>query len=137
MIDHQRGVSVRSDNDVFSDLKNSESKDFYGERTVSSNGKWHHRSGYASLDDLEPTDWKDIFTELENIQSDFLSREGKFRSPEYKWPHDPLHCVARPWEYAYVFSNLKDWQESHPEIDQLKVMDFGSGVTFFPFAFLT
>jgi SAM-dependent methyltransferase len=96
--------------------------------------KWYQRSGFASLDDLESPHWKEVFRNLEDIQSDFLSHEKQFRSPEYRWPRDPLHFVARPWEYSYVLSNLKDWQNNHTTIVQPKVMDFGSGVTFFPFA---
>ena len=96
--------------------------------------QWYQRSGFASLDDLESPHWKEVFRKLEEVQSDFLSYEKLFRSPGYRWPRDPLHFVARPWEYAYVLSHLRDWQANHPEIDRLKVMDFGSGVTFFPFA---
>jgi SAM-dependent methyltransferase len=101
---------------------------------VTSSRQWYERSGFASLDDLQSSHWKEVFEELEHVQSDFLSCESQFRSPAYKWPRDALHFVARPWEYAYVLSNLKGWQESRLGIDQLKVMDFGSGVTFFPFA---
>jgi len=66
--------------------------------------QWYQRSGFASLDDLESSHWKEVFGKLENIQSDFLSREKLFRSPGYRWPRDPLHFVARPWEYTYVLS---------------------------------
>lgn len=96
--------------------------------------QWYQRSGFASLDDVESSDWKNTFQQLEAVQSAFLSYEEQFRRPEYRWPRDPLHFVARPWEYSYVLSNLMYWKAAHAEIDLPKIMDFGSGVTFFPFA---
>lgn len=96
--------------------------------------KWYQRSGFACLDDFKSSHWKEVFRRLEQAQSDFLSRKAEFRSPEYRWPDDALHFVSRPWEYAYVFSHLKDWKANNPEIKNMKVMDFGSGLTFLPFA---
>src|ERR1700690_982860 len=92
------------------------------------------RCGHAALSDLETADWKDNFLFLEQEQSEFLSKEMMFRSPEYKWPPDALHSWSRVWEYPYVYHHLKAarsrYQGSKPPV----VVDFGSGVTFFPFA---
>lgn len=96
--------------------------------------KWFERCGLASLEDMESPDLKAVMTKLERVQDDFLSREETFRSPDYSWPRDALHFVARPWEYSYVFSNLCEWRSQHSDKSKLRVMDFGSGVTFFPFA---
>ncbi len=92
------------------------------------------RSGLASLSDLEAAEWRALFSFLEKEQRDFLSQEKKFRSPEYKWPLDALHTWSRVWEYPYVYHHLRAahsrFQKSEPPV----VVDFGSGVTFFPFA---
>jgi len=96
--------------------------------------KWYHRCGFASLDDLESPEWKEVFGRLEEIQSEFLSHQDYFRSSAYQWVRDPLHFVARPWEYAYVYSHLKDFQAQRRDPEPMHVMDFGSGVTFMPFA---
>jgi SAM-dependent methyltransferase len=94
---------------------------------------WYRRSGLASLDDLESEEWSRVFAELEEAQEGFLAHEASFRSPEYPWPTDALHSVSRPWEYAYVLSNLRDWRSSDAAPGRPTVLDFGSGVTFFPF----
>jgi SAM-dependent methyltransferase len=92
------------------------------------------RSGLASLDDLESPYWRETFCRLEEFQRQFLSRQQEFISPEYKWPVDTLHEWSRVWEYPYVYFHLKAWLERRTPTDALpRVLDFGSGVTFFPF----
>lgn len=93
-----------------------------------------NRNGLAALSDLENPEWKDLILFLENEQNSFLSKESLFRSPEYKWPRDPLHTWSRIWEYPYVFYHLKQRREHFSQRELPKVMDFGSGVTFFPFS---
>ncbi len=90
------------------------------------------RNGIASIDDLNTPEWTDLFYHLEATQADF-SKVVEFPR-EYKWPRDPLRTWSRPWEYVYVYHQLKNlrklWNLSCPP----SVMDFGSGITFFPFA---
>ena len=57
-----------------------------------------------------------------------------FRSPEYKWPTDALHAWSRVWEYPYAYHHLKASRSRFQEAKPPVVVDFGSGVTFFPFA---
>ncbi len=92
------------------------------------------RSGLAALSDLETADWKDLFLSLEHQQSEFLAKETMFRSPEYKWPLDALHTWSRVWEYPYVYHHLKAARSGFQKSKSPIVVDFGSGVTFFPFA---
>ena len=89
--------------------------------------------GFAAKTDLENEDWKILFTSLERDQAVFLNHQDAFRSKEYKWPRDPLHTWSRLWEYPYVYYHLQRIQEQSPN-EKLKVLDFGSGVTFFPFS---
>ena len=89
--------------------------------------------GFAARTDLENEDWKVLFGSLEREQSMFLKNQNEFRSKEYKWPRDPLHTWSRLWEYPYVYHHLQRIQEQSPN-EKLKVLDFGSGVTFFPFS---
>jgi len=99
----------------------------------------HQRAGVAALSDLESGEWSDILTTLEADQELFLANENKFRSPEYKWPRDPLHTWSRVWEYPYAYSNIRQ------ELSRINatggkpptVVDFGSGVTFFPLSIST
>lgn len=92
-----------------------------------------NRSGLAALSDLETPEWKELFEYLEKEQNLFLKNEDQFRSPEYKWPRDPLRTWSRVWEYPYVYYHLKSWKNKKKN-KLLRVVDVGSGVTFFPFS---
>lgn len=97
----------------------------------------HHvfeRSGLAALSDIETPEWRELFSFLEQEQSIFLERESRFRSPEYKWPGDPLYTWSRVWEYPYIFHHLKSWRSKFRGGTLPNVVDVGSGVTFFPFS---
>lgn len=93
-----------------------------------------NHGGFAALSDLKSEDWRLLYERLEHEQSRFLALEDKFRSPEYKWPRDPLHTWSRVWEYPYVFFHLEKIRQEFAEKKLLKVADIGSGVTFFPFS---
>lgn len=101
---------------------------------MSNNEHLFNHGGFAALSDLQSEDWRLLYGRLEHEQSRFLAAEGKFRSPEYKWPRDPLHTWSRVWEYPYVFFHLEKIRHEFPENKLLKVADIGSGVTFFPFS---
>lgn len=98
------------------------------------NGKHvFERSGLAALSDLSTREWHEIFRYLEEEQASFLEKVDKFRSPEYRWPRDPLHTWSRAWEYVYAYYHLKTWRDRLARHLTPRVVDFGSGVTFFPF----
>lgn len=93
-----------------------------------------NRSGLAALSDLQTEVCQNTFSVLEEKHSEFLSKASEFRSEEYKWPNDPLHCWSRIWEYPYVYYHLTRYVESLAKSSQPVVADVGSGVTFFPFS---
>ena len=86
------------------------------------------------MSDLKRPEYKGIYAHLQKEQEAFLSHEAHFRGHAYKWPRDPLHCWSRIWEYPYVYYHLKSEKESLESKIDLKVIDLGSGATFFPFA---
>lgn len=90
-------------------------------------------SGFAARSDLDDHCCGEIFYRLEEEQARFLTHESEFRSKDYKWPRDPLHAWSRVWEYPYVFYHVRQIQSSRIG-EKLQVLDFGSGVTFFPFS---
>jgi SAM-dependent methyltransferase len=92
------------------------------------------RSGLAALSDLQTPQWKELFALLEREQAEFLAHEKAFRSPEYRWPRDPLHTWSRVCEYPYAYYHLRKWRQSFSSPGQPHVADVGSGVTFFPFS---
>lgn len=92
------------------------------------------RSGVAALSDFQTSAWRDTFSVLEAAQSEFLSKQHLFRSPEYKWPLDALHNWSRCWEYPYAYHHLLRWLTKLAPGANRTVADVGSGVTFFPFS---
>jgi SAM-dependent methyltransferase len=71
--------------------------------------------------------WEHLLAE----QDRFLAQEDSFRGAGYDWPRDALRNWSRVWEYPYVHHHIA------AEIERLgrraRVVDVGSGVTFFPF----
>lgn len=93
-----------------------------------------NRIGLATLSDLRTEEWGQLFPRLERAQEEFLRRDQAFRSATYKWPRDALHNWSRVWEYPYALFHLERWRRSAAVGDRRpRVVDLGSGVTFFPF----
>lgn len=78
-------------------------------------------------------EWHNIFKILEDKQQEFLEHENYFRSSTYIWPSDALHNWSRIWEYPYTYYQLRTIFNNRSNTERLKVLDFGSGLTFFPF----
>jgi SAM-dependent methyltransferase len=87
------------------------------------------RCGLVSSDAFAEAGYGVAFAELERAQVAFLSRESVFRSLEYRWVSDALHEWSRCWEYVYARHHVRALGGGAPRC----VLDFGSGVTFFPF----
>jgi SAM-dependent methyltransferase len=92
------------------------------------------RSGLAALSDLRSPGCRELVAHLEREQQAFLDQATKFRSAEYKWPHDSLHSWSRIWEYPYVYHHLAKLRARLPVSLSPHVVDLGSGVTFLPFS---
>ncbi len=62
--------------------------------------------------------------------------DGGAASDRYdaKWVSDPFLQWSRRWEYVYVAERLSQWLSGAPR--PLRVVDAGSGFTFFPFYLL-
>ncbi len=95
-----------------------------------------NKSGIISRSDINSSDLKSVFEILDDEQTTFLSNESIFRSKNYFWPKKPLHTWSRVWEYPYVYHHIKNIIDESPNenANDLKIVDFGSGVTFFPFS---
>ena len=90
--------------------------------------------GIACISDLETPRCRQLLELLEQDQAEFISKQHLFLAPGYQWPTDPLHTWSRVWEYPYVYHHLEKWRKSLPGDHTPVVVDFGSGVTFFPFS---
>lgn len=90
------------------------------------------QSGFASITDCETPAWRALFAQLEPIQHEVLALEPRFRSPKHTWGSTPLYHWSRVWEYPMVFAALTALQTASER--PLRVLDFGSSVTFFDVA---
>jgi SAM-dependent methyltransferase len=97
-------------------------------------GSIFDRSGLVAVSDFETAEWRQSFRLLELEQLNFSRHEDEFRSPEYRWPRKPLNSFSRCYEYPYVYFQLCSMREAWSGKNNPAVLDYGSGVTFFPFA---
>lgn len=94
-----------------------------------------NRAGLAALSDLNLDQTKNIFKKLEHYQSLFLENESLFISQELPCCRDPLHQWSRVWEYPYVYYHLSKIRSEFLLNSKFgNIVDFGSGVSFFPFS---
>jgi SAM-dependent methyltransferase len=93
-----------------------------------------NRGGIAALADLDDPVCRRLLDELLSDQESFLAKEAEFRSPEYRWPRDAIRTWSRVWEYPYAYWHLDRWRSLQNGGAPRRVLDLGSGVTFFPFS---
>lgn len=91
------------------------------------------RSGIPKLDDYQECVSGPDFRRMEEFSEDFLKRNQAALQPySKKWVGDPLHSWSRQWEYPFVFEHLQD-DDPNRAGAEARVLDAGSGFTFFPF----
>lgn len=92
-----------------------------------------------------PTRAEYLRLETQPFYDDLLGFSGEFerqckadtrsvRSYHEKWVQEPFTQWSRRWEYVYTAQRLLDWAGDRQ--GPLKVIDAGSGFTFFPFYLL-
>lgn len=80
--------------------------------------------GYRSLLESE------AFRRMESFSDSFLKRHrGTLAGYGRRWVPDPLHQWSRQWEYPFVYEAVGDAAAGGKE---LRILDAGSGITFFP-----
>ncbi len=84
------------------------------------------RNGFARLPDLELPAMQQALAGMEAFQVEFMAATRALWTPEFPFTGDCLYNWSRRWEYPYCWLNL----DSHAPA---RVLDAGSGITFFPF----
>jgi len=89
--------------------------------------------GIPRIGDYEDLIKSDSFQEMEAFSTAFLNR-NKHHLEEYakKWVSDPLHQWSRQWEYPFTYSKITSHTAAYSP-ENPKILDAGSGVTFFPY----
>lgn len=89
-------------------------------------------SGVPSLADYDRLLTTDLFQRLRTAADRFLDEHGDLLAPyRRRWVSDPLHQWSRQWEYPYAWERVDSLVRGQRE--QLRVLDAGSGITFFPY----
>jgi SAM-dependent methyltransferase len=73
-----------------------------------------------------------LFRSMELFSNQFLKKnKSVLEAYNKKWVSDPFHQWSRQYEYPFVYSYIRDYRNTM-QTDGLKILDAGSGVTFFP-----
>lgn len=95
-------------------------------------------SGIPKREEYLRLETEPLFDDLLAFSRDFEQRcqaeTGSVRAYQKKWVQDPFTQWSRRWEYVYTAQRLLDWAAGKE--GPLKVIDAGSGFTFFPFYLL-
>jgi SAM-dependent methyltransferase len=83
------------------------------------------KNGYALLSDLEDPGFIEVLSSMETYQAEFVAATRPVWSKSLPFTGDTLYNFSRQWEYPYAWSNLG--------IERGRILDAGSGITFFPF----
>ncbi len=86
--------------------------------------------GIPSVRDYKEAIESSTFKKMEQYSDSFLSANRTIlQYYAKKWIDDPLHQWSRQWEYPFVYSRVQQQACLKP---QLRILDAGSGATFFP-----
>lgn len=89
------------------------------------------RAGFALLDDLRTGAFSAELAQLERVEAEYAKAASLFHDDPDEWIVENLHNWSRAWEYSYVLHHIR---RAIATVKTPVVADFGSGVTFFPFA---
>jgi len=91
-------------------------------------------SGLPRIPDYHRLLQSNLFKSMEDFSGSFLHSQSRhLKRYQGKWVADPLHQWSRQWEYPYVFSRISDYAGNARQESELRILDAGSGVTFFPY----
>jgi SAM-dependent methyltransferase len=90
------------------------------------------RSGVPLISDLDQLKRDPYYSEITGYSRDFLARHADALAGYGRlWGQDPFKLWSRRWEYPFAAQKTIEYGKAHP--GPLKIIDAGSGVTFFPY----
>src|SRR5262245_14423195 len=88
-----------------------------------------NNSGVPLIADYLAVEEHPLYRDMERYSDDFLEkRQGILQEYGQKWVREPFHQWSRKCEYPWVAHQL----EKGIHGDRAKILDAGSGLTFFP-----
>lgn len=95
------------------------------------------RTGIPRIEELDRLKQTETYREPSEFNTAFLARHhDALKKYGQHWGSDPFKLWSRRWEYPFVAQRVLDFTE-HNAGRPLKIMDAGSGVTFFPYYICT
>jgi len=93
----------------------------------------HLPSGIPTLKDLEALKQTDLYRQHVQFNRDFLDKHAAAMARYGRhWGLNPFSLWSRRWEYPFAAQRLIDYASTRPS-QPLRVLDAGSGVTYFPY----
>ncbi len=90
------------------------------------------RSGVPLIADLDQLKADPYYAEITGYSKSFLARHADALAGYGRlWGQDPFMLWSRRWEYPFAAQKTIEYGKAHP--GPIKVLDAGSGVTFFPY----
>jgi SAM-dependent methyltransferase len=97
------------------------------------------RSGIPSIAELDSLERDAFYGDITDFSRTFLQTHGQaMKGYGRLWGQDPFKLWSRRWEYPYAAQTTIEFgeqqqQQQHPGDRPFRVLDAGSGVTFFPY----
>jgi len=89
------------------------------------------RQGFPLVEDYRRVLASDAFHEMREFSREFLIlAEEPLKL--YRWAADPFYQWSRQYEYPFVYEGLRRFASTR-QTDPIRVLDAGSGITFFPY----
>lgn len=88
--------------------------------------------GIPKIDDYKKLLKTDLFLEMESFSNTFLKTHAKALK-NYRVVADPFHQWSRQWEYPFTYSYIKEHLKEKLNTSEIRILDAGSGCTFFPY----
>ena len=96
----------------------------------------HLPGGIPTISDLDELKKTDFYQRHVDFNRQFLQRHHDAMAGYGRhWGLDPFKLWSRRWEYPFVAQRLMDFAHQNPS-DKLRILDAGSGVTYFPYFIL-
>ena len=90
------------------------------------------RSGVPLISELDQLKGDPYYSQITTYSRDFLARHANALAGYGRlWGQDPFKLWSRRWEYPFAAQKTIEYGKAHP--GPIKVIDAGSGVTFFPY----
>jgi len=92
------------------------------------------RTGVPLISELEALQGAQPYRDHLKFNSQFLARHGAaLKKYGRHWGMDPFKLWSRRWEYPFTAGRIIDFCEHRPGEASIKILDAGSGVTYFPY----